>query len=41
MIDLYLSICASQNIIGYNHTNDIVLDVGKPEAIAKAEVLFK
>ncbi len=41
MIDLYLSICASQNIIGYNHTNDIVLDVGKPEAIAKAEALFE
>jgi N-acetyl-alpha-D-muramate 1-phosphate uridylyltransferase len=41
MIDLYLDICATQKIIGYNHTNDLVLDVGKPEAIAKAEELFK
>jgi N-acetyl-alpha-D-muramate 1-phosphate uridylyltransferase len=40
MIDLYLDICNTQKIIGYNHTNDLVLDVGKPEAIEKAEQLF-
>ena len=40
MIDLYLNLCASQKIIAYNHANDTVLDVGKPDAIAVAERLF-
>ena len=40
MIDAYLSLCNTQLIQGYNHSNDIVLDVGKPEAIAQAELLF-
>jgi N-acetyl-alpha-D-muramate 1-phosphate uridylyltransferase len=40
MIDLYLDLCSTENIVGYNHTNDLVLDVGKPEAIAQAEKLF-
>ena len=38
--DTYLSLAAQQTIIGYNHTGDLVLDVGKPDAIAKAEELF-
>jgi N-acetyl-alpha-D-muramate 1-phosphate uridylyltransferase len=40
MIDVYLHLCQQHIVKGYNHTNDIVLDVGKPEAIAKAEKLF-
>ena len=41
MIDLYLDLCADNKIIGYDHSNDLVLDVGKPEAVLKAEELFK
>ena len=41
MIDLYLDLCAENKIIGFDHSNDLVLDVGKPEAVALAEVLFK
>jgi N-acetyl-alpha-D-muramate 1-phosphate uridylyltransferase len=41
MIDLYLDLCAQNTIIGYNHSQDLVLDVGKPEAIIEAEGLFE
>ena len=41
MIDLYLDLCANNIILGFDHSNDLVLDVGKPEAIVKAEELFK
>lgn len=41
MIDVYLHVCKNNVIKGYNHTKDIVLDVGKPEAITKAEELFR
>lgn len=40
MIDVYLHLCKAHIVKGYNHTNDLVLDVGKPEAILKAEELF-
>jgi NDP-sugar pyrophosphorylase family protein len=40
MIDVYLHLCKQHIVKGYNHTNDLVLDVGKPESIAKAEELF-
>jgi NDP-sugar pyrophosphorylase family protein len=40
MIDLYLDLCAQNKIIGYDHSNDLVLDVGKPDAILKAEGMF-
>ncbi len=40
MIDVYLHLCKLHIVKAYNHTNDLVLDVGKPEAIAKAEELF-
>ncbi len=40
MIDLYLEICAHSTIRAFNHSQDTVLDVGKPEAIAQAEALF-
>ncbi|MCP9766287.1 nucleotidyltransferase family protein [Lacihabitans sp. LS3-19] len=41
MIDLYLDLCADNKIIGYDHSKDLVLDVGKPEAVLRAEGLFK
>ncbi len=40
MIDLYLHLCKTHIVKGYNHTNDIVLDVGKPEALLTAAQLF-
>jgi N-acetyl-alpha-D-muramate 1-phosphate uridylyltransferase len=40
MIDLYLSLITSNNIIAYNHSQDIFIDVGKPESILKAERTF-
>ena len=40
MIDLYLDLCAYNKIIGYDHSNDLVLDVGKPEAVLIAEGIF-
>lgn len=36
----YLSLAATNLIRGYNHSNDIVLDVGKPEALILAEQYF-
>ena len=40
MIDLYLDLCLHNKIIGYDHSEDLVLDVGKPEAIILAETSF-
>lgn len=40
MIDLYLDLCADNKIMGYDHSNDLVLDVGKPEAVLIAERMF-
>lgn len=40
LIDVYLSLAASHKIIGYNHSHNKVLDVGKPESVALAEAMF-
>lgn len=40
IVDVYLELCREHKILGYDHTSDILIDVGKPEAIAKAESLF-
>jgi len=40
MVDVYLDLCQSHTIIGFDHTSDILLDVGKPESIKQAEALF-
>jgi len=40
IIDSYLDLCAEHSIKGFDHSCDILVDVGKPEAIAKAEKLF-
>jgi N-acetyl-alpha-D-muramate 1-phosphate uridylyltransferase len=40
MVDWYLEICGKHTILGYNHHGSHVLDVGKPESIAKAEAIF-
>lgn len=40
IIDVYLHFAATQTIKGYNHTGDVFLDVGKPESLEKASLLF-
>jgi MurNAc alpha-1-phosphate uridylyltransferase len=40
IIDTYLDLSASYDIKAYDHSCDVLIDVGKPEAITKAEKLF-
>jgi len=40
LVDVYLSLAADHLILGYDHTGDKFVDVGKPENIAIAESLF-
>ena len=40
MVDVYLDLCATQNIMAYDHTGAILLDVGKPESLELAATLF-
>ena len=41
LTDTYLSLAPDNIILGYNHTGDRFIDVGKPESVALAEELFK
>jgi MurNAc alpha-1-phosphate uridylyltransferase len=41
MVDVYLSLAAENTIECYDHANTKLLDVGKPESILKAELLFQ
>lgn len=41
LIDVYLSLANDHLIMGYDHTGDRLVDVGKPESVAIAEKLFK
>ena len=40
LVDVYLDLCSTETITGLDHTGDLLLDVGKPDSIAKAEALF-
>ena len=40
LTETYLSLAADHLILGYEHTGDRFIDVGKPESVAKAEILF-
>ena len=40
LVDVYLSLAKENLILGYDHTGDKLVDVGKPESIAVAESLF-
>jgi MurNAc alpha-1-phosphate uridylyltransferase len=40
LVDVYLKLAADHLILGYDHTGDKFVDVGKPENIAIAESLF-
>ncbi len=37
IIDFYINLSQKKNIIGYDHSNDMIIDVGKPEKISIAE----
>jgi hypothetical protein len=39
-VDVYLSLAKENIILGYDHSGDKLVDVGKPESIAIAESLF-
>lgn len=41
LIDVYLKLAPQQLILGYDHTGDRLVDVGKPESVAVAEALFE
>lgn len=41
IIDAYLDLAATYTILGYDHSGDHLVDVGKPESVAVAEALFK
>ena len=40
MVDVYLNLSATQNILAYDHTGATLLDVGKPESLELAATLF-
>lgn len=40
LIDVYLKLTANHLILGYDHSGDRLVDVGKPESIAIAESFF-
>ena len=41
LIDLYLELAPQNKIAGFDHSGNKLLDVGKPESVAKAEQLFE
>lgn len=40
LTDLYLELAKTHPILGYDHTGDKWIDVGKPTSVAEAELLF-
>jgi N-acetyl-alpha-D-muramate 1-phosphate uridylyltransferase len=40
MVDVYLRLCKQHATLGYDHSGDLLVDVGKPEAIVEAEKYF-
>lgn len=40
IVDLYLDLASNYAIRGYDHSNSRLIDVGKPESVPKAEVMF-
>ena len=41
LVEVYLDLAKDHSILGYDHTGDILVDVGKPESVAIAESKFK
>ena len=40
LVDVYLALAPHHVILGYDHSGDRLVDVGKPESIAVAEKIF-
>lgn len=40
LVDVYLDLAVKHRIMGFDHSGDLFLDVGKPESVAEAEKLF-
>jgi N-acetyl-alpha-D-muramate 1-phosphate uridylyltransferase len=40
LIDVYLKLAANHLIMGYDHSGDLLVDVGKPESVTIAETIF-
>jgi len=40
LVDVYLALAADHIILGYDHSGDMLVDVGKPESIVIAESIF-
>ena len=40
LVDVYLSLCCHEHIAAFDHSGDLLLDVGKPESLEKAHTLF-
>ena len=41
LIDVYMSLCNDNIIQSFDHSTSLLLDVGKPESIIKAEAMFE
>jgi NDP-sugar pyrophosphorylase family protein len=41
LTDTYLDLARDHLILGYDHSGDKLVDVGKPESVVRAEQLFK
>ncbi len=41
MVDVYLDLMKTNDIIAFNHSGNKFIDVGKPESIVKAEEMFQ
>jgi NDP-sugar pyrophosphorylase family protein len=41
MVDVYLSLCADKRILSFDHSQTKFIDVGKPESLLRAAVLFQ
>jgi hypothetical protein len=40
IVDVYLELCASYPILGFDHSGSKLVDVGRTEAVVEAELLF-
>ncbi|MEO7444050.1 MAG: sugar phosphate nucleotidyltransferase [Ferruginibacter sp.] len=41
LIDTYLDLARTRDIYGYDHSGDYLVDVGRPESVEAAEIIFK
>ncbi len=41
LTDVYLRLASEHQILGFDHSGDRFIDVGKPEAVEKAQALFR